>query len=146
MTSPLIVDPSEIGHGRVHFRVNALVGDSNDVGDLPDEIGVSGTWTMIPETSRILVGGDDPYTIVPLRVNGVFRNGDLEYRSQRGVWLLSPPRKSDGISPTFLWRFECDVRYGGMAIKQVIKFDLPPGDPEDEDYEGVDLTRVLGGA
>lgn len=130
MTSP----GSTLRYGKVVYRVLGGIGDGPDIGALPDMIPATGTGTLTPSIGRLTDQGAVPATVLPRPIPVTLEGGYLTYRGERGVWLLA--------SESGVWRWHASFTYriGGTAITDEFYFDLPPGEPDDPDYEGTDLS------
>lgn len=137
MTSP----ESTLRYGKVVYRVLAGIGDGPDANVLPDGLPVTGVGTLTPRVERIVDRGVGfpSTTVLPRPVKVSFVNGYLTYRGDPWVWLLA--------SEAGVWRWHASMTYrvGSDTISDEFLFDLPPGDPTDPNYRGVDLTlaRVI---
>lgn len=133
---------SAVRYGKAVYRVLAGVGDGPDANLLPDAIPVTGSGWLTPRTDRIVDRGSSPAaTVLPRPIPVSFVDGRLTYRGDPWVWLLA--------SEPGVWRWHAAFTYriGGETVSDEFYFDLLPGDPEDPEYAGTDLSlaRVIDG-
>lgn len=125
--------------GLVVAQLAAAVGDSTDVGQAPDAVGLEGSAVFTANIARF-VAGDVLY--VPQKIAATVEGGVLTYAGQPGV-PLTANLNADGSSRGWQWSVSWDVHTPSPGSVPVTLlgwvFDVKPYTPGDASTE-TDLT------
>ena len=132
------------GSQKVFLRIVGLIGDSDDPGEMPDRVNVTGRGRLVPTiaagTGDVAQGPDSLHEIrliepVPFEII----DGMLTYNAKPYVWLPVPTGE-------WMWRITFDHVRVGEQLRELRDFLFPldaatPAQIADEGYPGVNLAQ-----
>jgi len=132
--------PSQVQYGKVIGRFVSFVADSNDPGTVPDEVPLTGTVTITPNTPLMrFINTDPPRTAVISILECRVINGDLyaPNSSTPGVWMMAseqPAGQPDHVQFTARFNFN---ELSGLAQPVPVVFEVPVNGT-------IDLAMAMG--
>jgi hypothetical protein len=122
--TPLADAPAVVTYGQVKGRFVQYVGDTADVGNVPDEIPLEGRVTLTPLTSIVQFPSTvPPRMAVASTVQGVITAGDLKSAQGQPLYVIATDQPA-GIPNTVQWR--AVFQLAGIAIQPAsVVFNVP---------------------
>lgn len=128
--------PDQIGYGEVTGRFVSFRADGTDVGEVPDEVPLSGTVTLTPSVNLVRFPTLEPPRIAAISsVTAQVVNGDLKAPDGTGGLFVIATDQPLGQPDKVQWKATFNLA-GAVVQPGAVTFDVPAGGV-------VDLTTVI---